>query len=262
MNDQNSPWKERLELLAEWSDTAKWLKSLDIYKIPFGPNAIDYDRAWRKHSYTDTLGLLALSCYYAEDSVAARVHSLTFLQASQEFFFGDWRNHYLTEDKRADPAWWKRNLNWIGIFELTLLWAALLDDWSMLKRLGHFPEPDSCGDSDHKPQDRDLVVAIGAFLRDAAPAELSSLLEKAATGPRKICKLMVEVLRACLARDEQAINASLKVYLKHYKKSEFPKQSMTKKVSIEGTFVVHWAEKEGMKVEVPIEFTDYIVRLE
>ena len=50
-------------------------------------------------------------------------------------------------------------------------------------------------------------------------------------------------------------------WLEYYRKEEFPKEKVTKKITIEGTFFVHWGEKEGLPVTVPPEFADHIVRL-
>ena len=76
-----------------------------------------------------------------------------------------------------------------------------------------------------------------------------------------MCKLLVTVIRACLSHDAVQLQKSLIDYLKHYKKNDFPKKEITKKVSIFGTFFVHWAKKEGLTITVPPEFADHIVTL-
>ena len=260
METHSRPLHERLGLIPEWWHPDDWLQFLTSYNKSFGPHATDYERASRKFTYADTKGLLALASYYAGAEEAARVYGKEFLQEAEGFFFGDWRNIYLTEDKRTDPKWWMEHLDWIRIFEHVLVWAAVLGEWDYLKRVGGYPEPSipACG---YKEQERNLYLAIGALLSGASAGELSVRLDLAGAGRAKTCKLIVAALRACVSRDTSALNKTLLAYLKHYKKSEFPKQSMTKKVSIEGTFIVHWAEKEGIKVEVPSDFTDHIVRL-
>jgi hypothetical protein len=118
-----------------------------------------------------------------------------------DFFFGSWRSEYTTPKNVIDPKYWKRDFDWMQIFEAALLWESVLGEWEFLKKIGTFPEPDSCFSGTYRAQDRDLYVAIGAFLREASPTELETLLERAATGSRKSCKLLVAVIRACVARD-------------------------------------------------------------
>ena len=129
-----------------------------------------------------------------------------------------------------------------------------------MKKAGDYPEPDSFSGS-YKDQERDLYVALGAFLREAPGPELDSLLEKAGAGSKKTCKSLVQMIRACVRRDALELEKNLLDYFKHYKKSEFPKEYIAKKISIEGTFFVHWAEKEKLPLTIPPEFIDHIVRL-
>lgn len=251
----------RLGLLSEWCEPKRWLKSLEITKAPFPANAADYDRAWGKFDLSHKKGLLALSCYYAEDGDSARVRGKEFLEETKDFFFGDWRNTYQTAGKTLDPKWWKQEVNWIAIFESSLLWGSVLGEWGYLKRVGGFPEPDISPELDGPPQVRDLYVALGAFLSEAPRAELDCKLDKVNAGKSKICDLQVDVVRACIARDAELLNKSMLAYLKQYKRAVFPKQMMTNKVSIFGTLFVHWAEKEKLAVDVPQEFLDHIVRV-
>jgi hypothetical protein len=146
------------------------------------------------------------------------------------------------------------------IFEAALLWGAALQKWEYLKRVGLFPEPDSCISDGYCEQERNLYLALGALLREATKPELEALLERAATGQHRGSSLAVSVIRACLARDDRRLNIRLAEFLSHYKRSEFPEEKMTKKISIVGTFLVHWARKEGLAVVVPGDFMDHIVR--
>lgn len=262
MNEQASPLKERLELLPEWSSPEGWVKSLKISEQPSRPNVPDHEKAFRRFSICEKKALLALSCYYAEDAEAAEKRGKEFLEETKDYFFGIWRKTYQTAEKTVDPGWWKREFFWISIFEPTLLWGAALGEWDYLKRVGTFPEPDCCPDLDRLPQERDLFVAIGGFISDAPTDELSHKLDNAKTGKSKLCNLVVEIVQACTARNPDALNKAMLAYLKYYKKTIFPKQSMSDKVSLFGTFFVHWAKKESLAVVVPPEFLDHIVRMD
>jgi hypothetical protein len=261
MQTQTSKLKDRLGLLPQWSKPEVWLQSLDINKQPFYPGASDTERAGRKDSVCDKRSLLALACYFDEQPEQARVRGKEFITESEEFFFGEWRNTFITPEGQRDPTWWKRKFGWIDTFEAALLWGSVLGEWDYLKRVGGFPEADSTPGFDCKPQERDLYVAIGALISGASASDLSSKLDKAATGSRKSCKLLVGVARACITRDSVIVNKCLKEYLRHYKKNEFPQKDITKMISMLGTFFVHWVEKEGLPVGVPPEFADHIVRL-
>jgi hypothetical protein len=252
--------KERLNLLAEWSDIAGWLENMRSAQR-LRSNADDYEKAWIKFQTASTRSLLTLVCYFAEDHQSAKLYGKQCLEDCNEFFFGTWRSQFTTSDKTIDATWWKRRFIWMQIFEAALLWGSVLGQWEFLKKVGTFPEPDSCISDGYRPQDRDLYVALGAFLREAPSAELETLLERASTASKKSCKLLVPVIRACLARDTALLQKALIEYLKYYKKNEFPKENITKKISIEGTFFVHWAEKEKLAINVPPEFADHIVRL-
>ncbi len=73
--------------------------------------------------------------------------------------------------------------------------------------------------------------------------------------------LVLALLRTGLARDAAAFQRALVQWLKYYRKEEFPKVKVTKKITIKGTFFIHWAEKEGIPLTVPPEFADHIVRV-
>lgn len=218
-----------------------------------------YEMAWKKLSLADDRSLVAILYFMLEDDLSSKKHALEIIGACEEFFFGTWRFEFLTPEKKIEPAWWKRRFIWMQTFETALLWGSVLGRWDFLEKIGTFPEPDSCISDGYRDQDRDLYVALGAFLRRAPPAELEALLEKAATGSRKSCKLLVSVIHACLARDTVLLQKSLLDFLKHYKKNDFPKQEITKKISILGTLFVHWAKNEGLIITVPPEFIDHIV---
>ncbi len=251
---------DRLQIPQPLSDFRGMEAGLELaHRLP--PKWTDYDRAWSKFKIPHRRFLISLACYYSDEGMLAASHARECITESDEFFFGSWRSEFTTPGKIVDAEYWKRDFDWMEIFEAALLWGSVLGEWEFLKKVGTFPEPDCCFSGDYKAQDRDLYVALGAFLREAPPAELDALLEQAAAGPKKSCKLLVSAIRTCLARDTALLQKTLVEFLKLYKKNEFPKEYVTKKISIEGTFFVHWAEKEGLAITVPPEFADHIVRL-
>lgn len=225
------------------------------------PSSDEYDRAWDKESLPRSRSILALAHYYSDEHALAQEHASQCIPELEEFFFGDWRNTFQTPEKTVDAGWWKRRFIWMQLFEAAVLWGSVLGRWDFLKRVGSFPESDSCISDGYRAVDRDLYVAWAGFLRGASAAEIEPLLEQVQSGRSRPAKLVLAMLRAALARDAGALQQALVEWLKYYRKAEFPKEKVTKKITIEGTFFVHWAEKEGVPVSVPHEFANHVVRL-
>lgn len=251
---------ERLKLRSQFWDFRLGFRSVEIAKN-VSPSASDYDRAWKKFDLPRCRGLLCLACYYSDEHSLVQEHGSQCIPEMEEFFFGDWRNTFQTPEKTVDAGWWKRSFIWMQIFEAAVLWGSVLGRWDFLKRVGQFPEPDSCISDGYRAVDRDLYVAWAAFLRGASAAEIEPLLEQVQSGRSRPAKLVLAMLRGALSRDGGALQKALVEWLKYYRKEEFPKEKVTKKITIEGTFFVHWAEKEGVEISVPPEFADHIVRL-
>ena len=250
---------EKLGLTSVEVDHKSSLRSLELELLDRTES--DFDAAWRRHNRPAQHSIVALHYYLQEEYTPARKHAKEVLMTTKEFLLGSWRQTFVTPEKIRDEAWWKRKFGWIEVFEACLLWGSALGEWEFLRKIGSFPEADSCISQGWKAQDRDLDVALGAFLRGAPPGELNPLLEQAASGSKKTCKCLVEVVRACVAKDAPAIGATLATYLKTYRKADFPQVDLTKKISIFGTLFVHWAEANTLRIQVPSEYDDHIVRL-
>lgn len=251
---------ERLGLKPYFADFSGDFEGIEIAK-KVNSAATDYERVWKKFKLPDCRHLLCLSCYYSDEHALVKSHAVQCIDEMGEFFFGEWRNTFVTPEKAVDPAWWKRRFIWMQLFEAAVLWGSVVSNWDFLKQIGNFPEADSCISDGYRAVDRDLYVAWGAFLAGLSPAELEPLFEKVQMGRSRACKLVLALLRAGVSRNQQALEKALVDWLRYYRKEEFPKEKVTKKISIEGTFFVHWAEKEGIPVVVPPEFADHIVRL-
>ena len=252
--------KVRLRLLESWATPSVWIQSLEINNQPLRSDADDFDKAHDLLSVCDKHGLLALSYYYAESSLA-RAQAQHFLAKTGVFFFGDWRERLNPPDGKSKPDYWKRGFPWMGVFEMCLLWGSALPNWSELAKVGAFPEADSYVDFSHKEHDRDLLLAFGAFCAGRPAPVVASLLEKSIGGRSQKCRLAAEVLKAISARDAAAVSKGLVKYLKYHESKEFQKVDMLCKISILGTFLYHAAIRAGMEVGSVTPYMDYIVRL-
>ncbi len=251
---------EKLNLRPKIWDYQQKLKGLDVYRTPRA-NATGFDLAWDCFHLADCRHLLSLACYYSDEHGLVKEHVDQCIPELAEFFFGDWRNTFQTPEKTIDPSWWKRNFIWMQLFEAAVLWGSVLGRWDFLKRVGYFPEPGSCISDGYRAVDRDLYVAWAALMRGASAEEIEPLLEQVQSGRSRPAKLVLAMIRAGLSKDGGAFQKALVKWLEYYRKEEFPKEKVTKKITIEGTFFVHWGEKEGLPVTVPPEFADHIVRL-
>jgi hypothetical protein len=252
--------KVRLRLLESWASPSVWVNSLEINNQPLRSDADDFDRAHDLLSACDKHGLLALSYYYAESSMA-RAQAQHFMAKADAFFYGDWRERLNPPDGKPKPDYWKHGFPWMGVFEKCLLWGSALSGWSELSKVGAFPEPDSYVDFSHKDHDRDLLLAIGAFCAGRPAPVVTELLDKSIGGRSQKCRLAAEALKAILAGDNAAVSKALVKYMKYHESKELPKVDMLCKISILGTFLYHAALRAGMDVGSVTPYLDYIVRL-
>lgn len=251
---------ERLRLTNNLWDYQAHIKGVEIVKRP-RPTATDFERACDKFNLPARLYLLALACYYSDESELAKAYGKECIQEGGEFFFGAWREEFLTPEGMVNHKWWKRELMWMEVFEAAVLWGSVLGLWSFLERVGRFPEPDNYISDSYTRQERDLYVLWAAFIRKAEPDEITHLLAPLERTRNKACRLVLALIRAGLERNANSLQKALEDWLVYYRKWEFAKQQITKKITIEGTFFVHWAEKEGLDIVVPAEYRDHIVRL-
>lgn len=221
----------------------------------------DFERAWEKFNRANLKGLVALNFYFMDERQLAKQHATACLKDGDEFLFGAWRSQFKTPEGNVDARWWKENIDWIDIFELSLLWGAALGEWGFLRRVSEFPDETARLTTDRTPEDRDSLFAIALLLRGESGKKCRHYLDRMSAGPNKGAKLLAEALKALLDADAERLVKDLTAYLHHYKAEEFLKERITKKISIEGTLIVHWGLHESMAVEVPRAFQDYIVDL-
>lgn len=250
---------EKLKLQPSFANYASDFEAVEIAKS-VNPRASEYDRAWKKFILPANRHLLSLACYYSDEYALVKEHANQCLLEVEEFFFGEWRNTFQTPEKTVDAGWWKRRFIWMQLFEAAVLWSSVLGKWDFLRRVSSFPEADSCISDGYTAQERDLYVAWAMFLR-GAHTDMETLLDKVKAGKGRAPKLIAAMLRAIAVRDAALLEKTLNDWLKYYRKEEFPKEKVTKKITIEGTFFVHWAAKEQLVVTVPPEFIDYIVKI-
>jgi hypothetical protein len=218
-----------------------------------------FEIAWNRFSRADLQGLVALDCYFMDEWENARRHAQACLKESDEFLFGTWRSEVNTPDGVINPLWWKKYFRWVGVFEHCLLWGAVLDDWDFLKRASLYPDETAFSKSGATLQDSDLLICVALLLRGESRDKCQSYLDRMSVSPNLRAKILSQALSAILEADANRLADNLAAYLRRYKAEEFPKENIMKKVSVEGTLLMHWAIHCGIQLDVPSGFEDCIV---
>ena len=221
-----------------------------------------FDSAWTKLNFAALHGLLALDYYMLDIIPKARTHAYDCLTTAREFLLGEWRNRVETPDGTIEPSWWKEKFPWMGVYQFSLLWGTVLGEWEELAELSSFPTPTACLSMGSKAQDRDWFVAIATVLRGESAEECIPAINRLSAGPRRYGKITADVLRDLLEGDRILLQKNFVELLRQYRKGEFPKDPITKKVCIEASVLKHVAAKRGIEVTVPTEYRDYFVRFE
>jgi hypothetical protein len=211
-----------------------------------------------KAMMVNALSLVAVKYYLLEEKGAATKHAAEVIHAAEEYFFGDWRNTFKTDHGGPDPMFWRRGERWMDYFSYGLGWGAALGDWEGLRKLAEYPD-DNVPD-EGEPSRKALYRAFASHLLGRPEPEVLAHLEGA--GRKKLTALAAEALRQVLAGDAAAFNKALDDLLKKHRKAKFPLDQIPDAQSFDATFLVHLAEREGMKVELAGEAArDLVIRL-
>lgn len=250
---------ERLGLLPEnvgIEDRLKFVTMADSWT--------DYSRRWLvdTHLYEQASSrAVAAVCFFLEDDLArATSFGTEALLRANIYFFGDWRHTYKAEEVEKNREYWRRHAPWMSLFEECLFLAATLGHWDQLQALAQYPNQECGVDIDSKPEERFLLLAIAEYLRSNEFAgDVNNYLEPAISGKATRPALLAQLFRAIAARSIGASQECLVAYLKHYKRTEFPRRDITKKLCLMGSFFVALARRNQMTLEIPEAYADYLV---
>ena len=204
----------------------------------------------------------ALACYIEERPAECVVRAADVVATAIGLFFG------ACGDSVRDV--------WVDPFRRSVFWSACLHDWACAQRLSAYPSETTLDTISERKSEAPWYQLLAAYLRgdaterdfaidlqpigepSAKPKSFERLIEE---GRSRRLKLLSAVLRAIRDKDAVATQRCLEDYLAYYRKTEFPRPSLEEKVSVDGSILVHLAEQEGLLLEVPTGFADYIVRL-
>jgi len=224
-------------------------------------NLPPYKRASLLRSKVDDYGIGALQYYLLGMLAQAREAATQVPNITLDWLFGDWRAEFVSEAGEKGHNALRASMSWMGTFQASLLWGSVLGSWDFLRRIAGYPSEDAnIGHEGFDETDRLVFLAIGSLLlsdQNRLFRHLQALNENG--GERG--KHIAAVLAAIKDGDATRLNDALGKYLRYFKKREFPKRNIFRKVSVLGTFVYHYGHHLGLAVHVEPEFMDHIVRL-
>lgn len=210
-----------------------------------------------------THGSMVAYCYYLEGNIDEAIeYAGKVASAAIDYFYGNWRNEALTDEKTIDPVWWKRFASWIDELRASLLWSTCLKQWDKVAEIAKYPTPECVEYLSIKVNPYlAYYLCLAVVVRGEKLDQYQKYVEIVERGSRQKEKLMIEVLKAIDTQDKNAFDKAFQEYLKYYKKREFPKEVFDEKVTIDGTILYNIAKHDGLSVEFPEEYIDFYVDL-
>lgn len=221
------------------------------------PPKFDNVAVYQKSRLVDANTLVAIAYYLVEDTKSAAKYAAEVVPATLEHFFGEWRRTFKVDNGPPDPAYRRRYERWMDKFSFALGWGASLGDWKGLRKVADYPD-DDCPDEGELSR-KSLYRAFASYLLKRPEAE--TLKHLTAAERKKASALAAEAFRRIIARDGKGIEDAIIELLKHHRKTKLPGDQLTEKQSFDATFLVHLAEREGLKFDVPDPNNDFVIRL-
>lgn len=164
---------------------------------------------------------------------------------------------------------------WVSQYRTAIMWAVCLDDWDAAHRLSQYPSDLTVDTISERRSEAPWYCLLAAFIRgggpvsriEAAPEEFVSSVKEGSyeeaivNGRSKRLKLLSAALRAIADRDRDRVETAMDKYLSYYRKSEFPRDVLEDKVSVDGTILYYLAIRNDVPVPVSRLAFDNIVSL-
>ncbi len=240
------------------ADVAKML--LDSVKPPADPTP--FNTALYLSSKVSSHSVAALDYYLLGMNREAKNVATHLLKFGPGAFLGDWRASFVSDSgKGSGHEALRRCVGMMGEFQGCILWGAVLGEWEFLRKIAEYPAEDDAIGSGLDEVDLHLFLAISSMFLEKQ-ADLKKHLQRLMTEGGERGKLMASVIQSLSQRDETKTNEALHKYFAYFKRSEFPKRNIFKKVSVLATFAWHYGKYVGLKPVIDPKFIDHIVRLE
>ena len=184
------------------------------------------------------------------------------LDYAEDYFFGDWRDRVPSGNHKDQPPSWRyQAIHSLWCMELTtsLVWCACRGDWQRAKKFATYPCDEIQLDPDQSPENRAWLLYLCGVLTGRTEGETAVYVASIEGGKRKREKLLLAFLQAILGSDDSGLKEAVAQYLKYYKGSESKSQDLTKKVALDGTFLVHYASYCGQAIKVPENVSCHLI---
>ncbi len=207
---------------------------------------------------------LAFSHYLLDEIKEARQYAVQLLDATDEYFFGDWRDRAKPRDiepGESNRDYWHRHAVWRDKFREPCMWASCLGAWDRCRRWAAYLRDDVTFDVEQSAEDRAWYLIVAGVLLDRPWADMKPFVETIESGRRKREKLLLDTMRPLTAGDNAAFNDALAKHLSHYKSTDAKKRNMYERLAIDGTFLINLARHRGLEPRIPDRVKDHIVDL-
>lgn len=121
----------------------------------------------------------ATSCYLEGNIKGSAKAARLVVNATLEYFYGDWRKRLPAPSGKADPEEWRKCCLWHEVVVESLPWACALRDWKAVKRIAVYPIDDSFPEAARVRGETAWTRALICFLRGEPRVNVESFLAKA-----------------------------------------------------------------------------------
>jgi hypothetical protein len=209
--------------------------------------------------------LAALQFLFLDDELNARLWANKTVNFGLEYFLGNWRSeipsgdHY---DKPPNREWWNVNASWNSEFTACALWGSVLGRWADLSNLAVYVTDESRIGVDQSPSNLAWLILVAGVLHGRPLTKMEHVGRIIMNSKRKREILLFRFLDSVCTGTDANVDHAATEFFKWYKSREWKStREMTKKVTADGTFLVHFAEHLGRTVSLPTSIVDHIVRL-
>lgn len=206
--------------------------------------------------------LIAIQYYLVDNMINAKIWGGKALELLDDYFFGEWRDTIASgnyRDAPPDRAWWDVHASWQSKFETAMLWASAMGQWERLKCFASYPTMNIIRDAEQSHENRAWLLTVGVTLYGNGLQGCSDLGATIVEGRRKRERLLFNFLTSITDSSGSKVQEAADEYFTYYKLAESRKTDLTKKISVDGSFLVHYARHRGHQITLLDNVRDHIV---
>lgn len=200
--------------------------------------------------------------YFDDRVVEAVKWSQVFLQDADDLFFGDWRNHCLTDNGVIDAVWWDRVQSWDFILPRSMLWAAANANWELFDKFATYLRDDVKLCVDQKPYERAWWLFFCGKVRKRPSQDLEGFRQTVDASVRKAEKALLVWVDALYGSNAQQLQAAVDEYCSiHLKYEAKAEERVYRRLGIRPSILLHLGLRFGKKSQVPAAMEPYLFEI-